>query len=687
MISLLIINTSDSVMIDWLNALRDAGLAVHEDSVSIDQACSQLTQKPAYDLIIYRHDGSADQALVDCLQQSTMSSPVILASDSPETALFEKYVSAGVKDIFQTADLKHLIFIAQREISNNELKHNLENLKQQFLDTQTRYKNLLDSSEEAIAYIQDGMHMHINPAYQSVFGYVDEDDLLIKPMTDLISAEYQEFLKQSLKAATQSTNEQHIELECIRSDDQRFMALISLVPATYEGEQCLQVKVENLELQHKVRQLSGQDPQTGLYSRHNFMLDLQQSFESKDPQAGFISLLYIMVDSFEEMKNRHGLISSDQILQEISQLLQTQTRNGMTLYRFGDHSFTVLIFDDDDYQAKLLAESFIRKIAEHNFTQLTGDVSPTLSIGLSSAENHQADREQSANNLLNQAYQACREIYTNAGNGFLTYENLDKESADDDEIDAIDDTTHLKELLTYALEHDRYRLVYQPIVSILGDTSENYAVLLRLLNNDNEEITPRHFLKVAVQNNIMTDIDRWVIKHAIEEIALRRRDNNRLNFFIQLSEAAIQDDTILLWIVDCLREVNAKGSWLTFQFNLPDIFDHILAAEKLIEGLKKINCNIALTQFENSKHSRQLLEKIPVDIIKLHHSVIANIDNEVDMHEQLDELNKITLEQKIKVVATKIENPEMLSILWQTGINYIQGFSLQEPVTVIAYEQ
>ncbi len=66
--------------------------------------------------------------------------------------------------------------------------------------------------------------------------------------------------------------------------------------------------------------------------------------------------------------------------------------------------------------------------------------------------------------------------------------------------------------------------------------------------------------------------------------------------------------------------------------------------------------------------------------------MIADIDNEDDLHEQLDELYKITLEHQIKVVATKIENPEMLSILWQTGINYIQGFSLQEPNTIIAYE-
>ena len=52
--------------------------------------------------------------------------------------------------------------------------------------------------------------------------------------------------------------------------------------------------------------------------------------------------------------------------------------------------------------------------------------------------------------IFNEAYQACRDIYDNGGNGFLAYENLARHVEDEDEIASIDDTVRLKELINYA---------------------------------------------------------------------------------------------------------------------------------------------------------------------------------------------------------------------------------------------
>ena len=62
------------------------------------------------------------------------------------------------------------------------------------------------------------------------------------------------------------------------------------------------------------------------------------------------------------------------------------------------------------------------------------------------------------------------------------------------------------------------------------------------------------------------DIDRWVITHAIAELARQRASGHRLNFFVNLGEASLQDEELLIWICDQLRDLDARGSWLTFQF-------------------------------------------------------------------------------------------------------------------------
>ena len=687
MSAILIISDNADIATHWASALEKCFVERDVQITNFNNFCAQHQLPSGLDIIIA--NGDSEQQIVrlfECHSFDHEKFPILLGTATNNSNLLKKYYSAGVKDIFALQDIDRLILICQRELDALETRRQFIELEKLFTEAESKCQSLIDASEEAVAYIQDGMHMHINHAYMAAFHYSDEDDLLTKPIMDLISENYQDYFKQFLKTAGQLTTQQSFEVDCIAADNSTFKAQLTLTPAVYEGEDCLQLQVENQELNLKVNQISDKDPQTGLFSRHYFLQELEQRNQHKDNQQREITLLYIMVDGFEEIKNSHGLLSSDLVLKEIAGILHSKIQQEMSLYRFGDHAFTLLIETNDLQRGKYLAENLIRSVSKHEFKMVENLLSPTLSIGLSasSAATNPADYSLS-NQLLNQSYQACHDIYSNGGNGFLAYENLLRQIDNSaEEIQTFGNSVNLKELLTYALEHDRYRLVYQPIVSIQGDTTENYAVLVRLLDNDNEEVRPDHFLKQATQYGLMADIDRWVIQQSIHEIASYRRNGLRINFFIQLSESAIRDDTLLLWIVDCIRESNAKGNWLTFQLNLPDIHDHLLAAEKLIQGLKKINCHIAINQYENNFHTEQLLSRLPVDVIKLRYTVLESIQTDETERQRLIKLNRFAHENSIKIVASRVEKPDILSELWEIGINYIQGFSLQEPCALIS---
>ena len=533
MISLLIISDNLTYSHEWISILKHENLDIDEQTIS-PQDCSDFFQKQNTGDIIIFHSGSTrmNESFFECLSANRINIPIVIASDKNPTEVFKQYQQFGVRDVFLEIDKDRLLLIIRREIEVIENNKQFDNLKTLFAQAESRCKSLLESSDEALAYIQDGMHMHTNPAYMAVFSYVDEDELTAKPIMDLISSNYHTYFKQFLKSADQLTQEQRIELQCVRSDGQTFQAAMIFSPAVYDGENCLQLEVQNLELDQKVNIVSDKDPQTGLYSRHHFMQDLQQRENSKDPESPKLTLLYILVDGFEEIKNDHGIGTSDLILKEIAGIMQTVVKAGISLYRFGDHSFTLLVESNDLQKAKYLSENLIRMLGNHEYSMVQGIRPPTLSIGLSTADlKNSSQPELLTNTLLNQSYQACREIYNNGGNGFLTYESLARQMPEE-QISSLDDPLQLKDLISYALEHDRFQLAFQPIVSIQGDTNQHYAVLVRLMDNNNEQIHPVHFLKQATQYGLMTDIDRWVIKNAINEIANLRRNGSRINFFI-----------------------------------------------------------------------------------------------------------------------------------------------------------
>lgn len=161
------------------------------------------------------------------------------------------------------------------------------------------------------------------------------------------------------------------------------------------------------------------------------------------------------------------------------------------------------------------------------------------------------------------------------------------------------DTNYFDDSITatieQALETDGFSIMYQPIVSLMGDSQEHYSVLLRLRREHERTLTAQELLGPTARAGSLPDIDRWVIQRALSEQAKRRRMGQKVGCFLSLSTEIIQDDRLLLWICDALREFEVRGSWITFQIQEPEAR---LLADKwttLADGLKRSNATSALT--------------------------------------------------------------------------------------------
>ena len=184
----------------------------------------------------------------------------------------------------------------------------------------------------------------------------------------------------------------------------------------------------------------------------------------------------------------------------------------------------------------------------------------------------------------------------------------------------------------------------------------------------------------------MADIDRWVIRHTIEELAQQREQARKVNFMISLSSAAIVDDSMLLFIVDCLRDKKMQGAWLTFQIKDIDLRAHSKEARKLVDGLKKLKCQIAISQFGLQSNSESILKNFQVDFVKFDISFIEDLASSQEKQDKLNSLNTMAQSYNTKTVAMAVEDANSLAVLWTVGVNYIQGYFLQEPSETISYE-
>jgi EAL domain-containing protein (putative c-di-GMP-specific phosphodiesterase class I) len=121
-----------------------------------------------------------------------------------------------------------------------------------------------------------------------------------------------------------------------------------------------------------------------------------------------------------------------------------------------------------------------------------------------------------------------------------------------------------------------------------------------------------------------------------------------------------------------------------FQFRENDLRNALQPAKKLIDGLKKINCRIAINNYTDAAEG--LLKHVDLDIVKLSPEYMRDLATDTAQQNRMSTVNAQLQEDGYKTIASSVEDAGSLAILWNIGINYIQGYFLQQPSNSIAFE-
>lgn len=686
-IELLVLGNSTPEVEAYLVALRNNGNPAHATLIDhdADELGSALKTKRSLDLLIYTLESEALDttqlfALIGAINPII---PVIAVGDSVDEALQLKLMSQGVTDLVQRKNHPLLVQVILREYKHLSAMRRLQRLERQLEEAEERCDTLTESSRDAIAYVHEGMHVTANRAYLELFGLAGEDEIEGLPILDMIApVEHQAFKKLLRQLSADSEHTSEMKTTCVRDNGTQFNAELHFTPASIDGEACTQVIIRDQsisrEVEEKLRLLSTQDVQTGLYNRQYFISQLDEEAKhhfnrGQNPQ----SLFYITLDNFTEIRSKTGIKKSDALLLKIAGEIRKTVAKDDLLARFGDHTFTILSPKQGLSVTEKQARTICDSVASQEFGESDSEIKPSCSIGVVFSSNDVL----SGHDFITQAYHACEKARANGGNDFFITDTQIPEDAESTASEA-----NLSNLIRYAFENDQFQLAFQPMVSLHGDTRENYAVTVRLIDESQEAIQPEHFLTQVNALNRMPELDRWVIRHAIDELAKQRKQGKKINFLITISGSTLEDDTLLLFICDCLRDYEAKGSWVTFQFDDDEARSHLHQLQKLTDGLKKIKCKTCLGHFGLAKKPEAILSSIPLDFIQFHSSFLTDLFENQDKQDALNHLNEVVQEQNIKTIASGVEDASSLAILWSIGVNYIRGYFIQEPSISIDYD-
>lgn len=682
---LLIVDDSLTDADGIINTLRQAGHAVRAAREDSPAALEQLIANQTWDLLICR-DSVANLAPNDItalLQRLGKDLPCIILVNEKESE--SQFFASSAQDIVTFGDNHRLQFAANREIQNLFMRRLGRRNERALRESEKRSRALLESSRDAVAYMHEGMHIYVNQAYLRIFGYEEAEDIDGLPMLDLVSADDHHKFKAVFREFSEKTESDPVDIvaQCVRADGTGFNAKIEFSHSRVEGEDCTQVVIHDDTAQahtvddSQLKLLRDHDLLTGLYNRTRFVDELEKTVFQAVEGNGNAQLLYLVLDDFQSIKEQVGLGTSDIIIKSVAELLRKHLKDSEVLARYGDQVFTLIIPGHDDAKIDERAEIYQKAVRDFVSHVNGKSIDIKCSIGIARInENHSA-----AGTVLENADKACTQAQHAGGDQIARFQ-----LAQNSEQEETESSEQWKKRLQKGLQEDKFLLHYQPIVSLHGQEQELYEVLLRLQLIENRLIQAGEFIEHAISLEMMADIDKWVIRKAVEVLSEHRHQFPRTRFFIKLSEQSLHTDDFVDWLCATLDAHNLNGNALVFEISETMALDNLEQARGVVAKLKQIGCEFGLEHFGSGLDFSNSLNALNVDYLKINGAFVENMARDTENQAAVKAIIEMTKQANKHSIAEFVSDANSLALLWRLGVDYAQGYYIHEPSDKLDYD-
>jgi len=664
-----------------ITLLRGARLAPRGKQVaSAEEFIAALSDK-AWDLILSpQTEGkfTAKEA-IQILNRLNKDIPVIqLVPHSTSQSLLQG-LKARMATVISLEEQELLLIQIRRQLEHLENRRRLRQAEAHLAEAEKQCLQLASISELPIIYLSsDFQSLFSNTAFHDLFG-LEQENLHGQELDKFIAMRDRELLRQQLETAKNKTSDEiKIELNGRRIDGSNFLASFRLQHARYQNQDCIQVIIEP-DSNINRETFENLDPITRLYDKQYMLSKLEKAVHKALPGGADCNLLYIKFDNHSTLLSELGSKGCDIVMADLAELLHKKINKAHICARLDEGVFAILFHDPSPDKAVKLAELLRRAIANTQFTVTGTTVQTSCSIGVCTIN----DNAPYYIELLDRAKAAAEGVRTKErnGNGVKLYElkpDIDEGTEEDSSIQMIQD----------ALENEKFRILFQPIVGLSSANGlGNYEVFLRLQDDDNKEaLSPNVFLTTLDNAETSISMDKWVIGKVFSDVAEKLKKQLRSRVFINLTARTFQNPEILIWLQKQLKQHRIPADLIVFQISESDMTIHLARAQNFVLGIRKLGCKICIKHFGMSEDRDALRRKIKPELIKLDGSFIQDLTNSPATDKQFSTMVKHLKESGIQTIAPMVEDTRLMGKLWKLGIDYVQGYYLQPPGPEMNYD-
>ena len=672
----LVVASSSRDPVEALNSLlRREGIPAHCTWIpGLQDLADALVQINPELLVCVSADGSEVETVAKLRDRFAADLPLIVIRPEVTEADIAADLTKGARDSVSFDAPTRLHAVVQRELHANRLERALQGTLRSAQDYRKQLENVLTRSNDAIAQVQEGILVEANASWLELVGVADAAAITGQPIMDFFDDATHAALKGALIACLQGRWSDHsLKVDALMTDGSSVPLDLNLALGERDGEACVRLivpaqKRDDRQLATDLADAVKRSPHTGLLYRQPLLESIARRLDVP-VQGGGRYLLCIRPDNFAALERDLGAVESDEFVQSLAQIVKSVTLPHDLLGHYSGTGFMILAERGTERDAETWAERLLEKVARHDFQIGAKAVKATLTIGLAMVPNATPRLDA----IIADALDAVRRGRKRGGNQLCAMDRKDADAR----VQSYDAVwiKHIKA----ALMENRFRLVQQPVASLQGSDTQMFDVLVRMVDTQGKEVLPSEFMPAAERNDLLKNIDRWVIGAALQFAAKRKPGC----LFVRLSRSSAIDPTLVPWLDAQIKATLVDPRRVCFQVTEAIAESHPQEMRRLGAALQDRQVGFALEHFGAGHDSIGLLNLIPLDYVKIDGSLMQGLTNDEAVQQKVRALVETAKNKKVATIAERVEDANTMAVLWQIGVQYLQGFFVQKPEEVV----
>ncbi|MDD2336810.1 MAG: EAL domain-containing protein [Geobacteraceae bacterium] len=445
---------------------------------------------------------------------------------------------------------------------------------------------------------------------------------------------------------------------------------------------------ERKEVEEKIKQLAYYDTLTGLPNRILFQDNFSHAISFAKRTKTQIGILFVDLDRFKQINDTLGHAVGDKVLQEVAERLNAGVRKydyvtrepvegiDAEIARFAGDEFIIMLKNvRDHFDAAKVAQRIQDSLAMP-YTIDGTEIIVTPSIGISL---YPVDGER-LEDLIKFADIAMYHAKELGRNNFQFYSRSLDSTAKDHLI--------LEGQLRNAVKRNELFVVYQPIMQIPSFEISGIEALVRWRHPEHGVLSASHFVPMAEETGLITEIDEWVLHTVCRQIkAWQDRFDRTLEVSVNVSGRNFKKRTLVETVVKTLQNTKIEPERLKLEITEGVLINNDEYVVSALNSLKGMGIRLALDDFGTGYSSLGYLRKFPLDILKIDKTFVRDILVDHDCTSIITAIIALARSLKLDIIAEGVETKDQMELLLQKGCEKQQGNYFSPPLSLADLEE